>query len=282
MDRETMTILAVGVPETAKFFIKGKMTPIAIEYRSARTTEEILRALSIRDPNLGCALIDADNLDDRGEIASKAVRSVIKALPIFILSSEQDKSFYVSAVRWGVSGFIIKPFKDDSIRTKLMECYYAQSEKKAEIISFKLEKYLLGEFRKAEKGNFGLSFMFASVVLNDPEERDNLMSQAYYLNMFYESIKGLLWDTDALIRFNSRYYLGVFPFCTQSNLEVLSRKMAGYFNSLHKERGVPNYVKLEMAFSSYPEDGSHFLEVQRKLVDRIRAKMGDIKLDWLI
>lgn len=277
-----MLIIAVGLPETTKMLIRSKLLPLPVDFRTPHGPDEFRQLLNSRDVSVGCILVDSDAHDDKGLAICKAVRAINKTVPIVVLSSEQDKNYYVTAIRCGVSSFIVKPFKDDSIRVKLMECYHAQSDKSVEMITFDLEKYLLGEFRKAEKGHFSLSFMFATVQLDDPEEQDNTMSHTYYLNLFYETIKKLFWDTDAFIRYNSKYYLGVFPFCGQKNVETLSGKMYTAFNELYKTKNMPSYVKLVTAFASYPDDSEKFLDVQRMLSDRVRIKMGDLNVDWFI
>lgn len=282
MARDIMMIVAVGLPEATKFFIKNKLQPLTANFSVPGSNEELKSLMNMRNMNIGCVLLDTDYIDDRGLSACEAIRSVNKKVPIYVLSSESDRNYYVKAIRWGVSGFILKPFKDDSLRVKLLDCYHAQSEKNAEMITFDLEKYLFGEFRKAEKGSFPLTFMFATVHLDDPEEQGNPMSHAYYLNLFYETIRKLFWDTDAFIRYNSKYYLGVFPFCGKANITTLTGKMHAAFEALYTERAMPAYVKLVTAFSSYPDDSRLFLDLQRMLSDRVRLQMGDHMVDWFI
>jgi DNA-binding response OmpR family regulator len=279
---ESMLIVAVGVPETTKVLIKSRLSPLGVDFRVPRSPEELAQVLNARNVSVSCVLVDGDYQEDHGKSCCATVRAVNRNLPVLIISSEQDKNYYIGAIRWGASGFIVKPFKDDTLRTKLMECYNAQSAKNVEMITFDLEKYLMGEFRKAEKGHFSLSFMFATVVLDDPEEQGNMMSQAYYLNLFYENIRHLFWDTDAFIRLNFKYYLGVFPFCGQKNIETLSGKIQASFNRLYKDKNMPAYVRLVTAFSSYPDDSERFLDVQRVLADKVRMLMGDMNIDWFI
>jgi DNA-binding NarL/FixJ family response regulator len=279
---EPMLIVSVGVPETTKFLIKTKLKPVGVEFRAPRSNEELAQTLNARNLNVSCLLVDGDYQDDRGQACCTIARSVNRNLPVLIMSSEQDKSYYVHAIRWGASGFIVKPFKGDALKTKLLECYNAQNAKSVEFITFDLEKYLMGEFRKAEKGRFSLSFMFATVVLEDPEEQGNMMSQAYYLNLFYETIRHLFWDTDAFIRLNFKYYLGVFPFCGQKDIETVTKKIHAAFNKLYAEKHVPRYVRLVLAFASYPDDSERFLDLQRMLADKVRMLMGDANVDWFI
>jgi CheY-like chemotaxis protein len=282
MAGDSMLIVTSGLPETTKMLIRSKLTPLALEFQAPKSNDDLRRLLNSRNIIVGCVLVDSDTHDDKGRSFCTSVRAINKNVPLIVLSSEKDKAYYVSAIRWGVTGFVVKPLGDDTIRTKLMDCYHGQSEKSAEMITFDLEKYLLGEFRKAEKGRFSLTFMFATVRLDDPEEQGNAMSHAYYLNLFYETIKKLFWDTDAFIRYNSKYYLGVFPFCTKENVVILEGKMRAAFNELYTIRGMPQYVKLVSATSTYPDDGARFLDVQRILADRARVLMGDMRFEWYI
>lgn len=282
MAGESMLIVSAGVPETTKMLIRSKLNPLTVEFQMPRSTDELRHLLNSRNITVGCVLIDSDGQEDKGQAFCKAVRLINKSVPVIVLSSEKEKFFYVDAIRWGVSGFVVKPLGDDILKAKLVECYHAQAETNVEMITFDLEKYLLGEFRKAEKGHFTLTFMFATVKLDDPEEQGNAMSHAYYLNLFYDTIKKLFWDTDAFIRYNARYYLGVFPFCGKANIITLEGKMHAAFTELYSSRGMPAYVRLVTAFSSYPDDGTRFLDVQRVLSDRARVLMGDTKFEWYI
>jgi CheY-like chemotaxis protein len=278
---EKMIIVAAGLPDSTIVLIRSKLQPVAVEFQTPRSPEDYLSILNSRNITVGCVLIDSDELEDKGQSVCSVVRSINGSVPVIVLSSEQDKGYYMNAIRWGVTGFVIKPFRGDTLRSKLLECYRAQGEKSVEMITFDLEKYLRGEFRKAEKGGFSLSFMYATVWLDDPEEKGNAMSRAYYLNLFYETIKELFWDTDAFIRYNSKYYLGVFPFCGKDNIATLEGKMMSAFSELYSSRGLPAYVKLVTAFSSYPDDGERFLDVQKVLSDRVRMKMNDMSIVYL-
>jgi hypothetical protein len=192
-----------------------------------------------------------------------------------MLSSEQDKIFYVNAIRWGVTNFVVKPIRDDTLRQKLLQCTSSATERHADVIAFNLPKYLRGEYRKAVKGNFSLSLMFATVVLTDDEDKNNPVSQAYYANLFCESIQGLLWDTDQYIKFNSKYYLGVFPFCGRVNLAILRQKIDNAFHSLYTKMNIPDYVGLVTAFVSYPDDAHEFQDLQQVLVERVEELVPD-------
>jgi CheY-like chemotaxis protein len=238
--------------------------------------------LASRSLDISCVIVDGDYQDDKGLSCCTAVRKADKDLPVLILSSETERNYYINAIRWGASGFIVKPFKADALKTKLMECYSARSNKSVDVISFDLERYLLGEFRKAAKGHYSLSYMFAAVIINDPEEQGNQMSRVFYLNMLYETLRNQFWDTDMFIRLNQKYCLGVFPFCGQKNIDTLINKINTAFNALYTGRNLPTYVRLVTAFSTYPDDSERFLDLQRILADRVRMKMGDSTIEWFL
>jgi two-component system, chemotaxis family, chemotaxis protein CheY len=282
MADETMIIVAAGLLETTRLMVRSKLVPVAVDFRIPHGAEELAQQLNMYKQGISCVLIDSDYQDDKGMSICKVVRNNNKTMPIIVISSETDRNYYINAIRWGVTSFLIKPFKEDALRSKLLECYHSQSEKAVDMITFDLEKYLLGEFRKAEKGSYGISFMIATIMLDDPEGQGNLMSQAYYLNLLFEAMRLLFWDTDAFIRLNSKYFLGVFPFCGRKNLPILTHKINTAFNSLCISRNLPVYVKLVTAFASYPEDSQKFLELQRILADKVRSQMGDLKIDWFI
>jgi hypothetical protein len=280
MDGESLLIVSVGVSEAAKLFIQKSLSPMDVAFRTQKSSDELARTLTSRGLGAGCVLIDSDGLEDNGRAYCVAARGVDGRIPILILSSEQDKNYYMDAIRWGATGFVMKPLKADALKVKLMECYLTRRNRNVETVSFDLERYLRGEFGKAEKGGYGLTFMLATLLLDDPAERDNAMSQTYYRNMAYENMKRLFGDTEAFVRLNFRYYLGVLPFCGKKEAEVFSGRLQAFFAELQRKNGLPSSVRLAAAFATYPDDAEKFMEVQRVLAERMRANTGGAELEW--
>jgi CheY-like chemotaxis protein len=282
MSSDVMTIVTLGVMETIKNFIREQLSHMALDIKSLRTTEELSTFLGNRNINTNCVLIDTDYLLDKGQNFCRTARTYHKSVPILMLSSERDKLFYINAIKWGVTGFVVKPFKNETLRGKLLECSPSATEKNTEMITFDLHKYLKGEHRKAEKGNFSLSLMFVTVVLMDVEDQNDPASQSYYSNLFYKSIKDLFWDTDAFIKFNSKYYLGVFPFCGRKNLVTIRQKINDAFNALYTEKNMPESVELVTVFATYPDDAQLFEDLQKILVERVDEMVSDSRIEWFI
>lgn len=280
MESESLRIVTVGVSEATKLLITKSLSPLCVEFHAQKSSDELARTLLARGLGAGCVLIDADGLEDGGRAYCMTARGVDGKIPILILGSGQDKNYYMDAIRWGATGFFMKPVKDDALKSKLMECYLARGNRNVETVSFDLERYLRGEFGKAEKGGYGLSFMLATVLLDDPGESGSIMSRLYYLNMVYENMRRMFGDTEAFIRLNFSYCLGVLPFRGNREAESFSGRMHAFFEELRGRMGIPPAVRLAAAFATYPDDAERFMEVQRVLAERMRANTGCEPLEW--
>lgn len=269
MPTETMTILTLGIPENVKTYLREQMSPLALLLQDVRTEQELSSLLGKRGLQVHCVLIDSDYFLDKGQKFSRTARTAHSTVPILMLSSEKDKQHYINAIQWGINAFVMKPLRDDTLRKKLLTYAPDILHRSTEFITFDLQRYLVGEHRKAAKGGYGLTVLFATVVPQGAMGSITPASLAYYGTRFADSVQVMLWETDAFIKFNTRYYLGVFPFCTADNREILEEKLWDTFQALCQDRSMPENVRLATAFASYPENGEDYEDLMDTLVHRV-------------
>lgn len=282
MPTETMTILALGVPESFKIYLREQLSPLALLLQDVRTEQELSTLLGKRGLQVHCVLMDSDNFLDKGQKFSRTARTAHSTVPIVMLSSEKEKQHYINAIQWGVSAFVMKPLRDDTLRKKLLTYAPNTLQRSTEFITFDLYRYLVGEHRKAAKGGYGLTVLFATVVPQGAAGSITPASLAYYGTRFADSVQAMLWETDAFLKYNTRYYLGVFPFCTADSREILEEKLRDTFLALCQERSMAESVRLATAFASYPEDGEDYEELMGTLVHRVEELVSGTGIALLV
>jgi response regulator of citrate/malate metabolism len=227
--------------------------------------------------DLDMILIDVDELRDKGIDLLKRLRSMDRNLPIFILTSNSKKSFFIEAMLSGATEYILKPFKDELIINKLNSYLMISDEvSSVEIISFDISNYLKGEIRKAEKGNFSLSLMFATFHRTDEDILAEKNNQKVY-NTVHNGLKTLFWDTDIFIRFGLNYYVGVFPFCTVENTEIIKLKVEDKFEEL--KRSIPQLIDYSFttAFITFPDEIKESECLLDELINKVKSSIGYIE-----
>ncbi len=223
--------------------------------------------------DLDMILIDVDELKDKGIDLLKRMRSMDRNIPIFVLTSNSKKSFFIETMLSGATEYILKPFKDELIVNKL-NSYLTTSDEvsSVEIISFDISNYLKGEIRKAEKGNFSLSLMFATFHRTDEDILAEKHNQKVY-NAVHNGLKTLFWDTDIFIRFGLNYYVGVFPFCTMGNTEIIKRKVEDKFEEI--KRSIPQLIEYSFttAFITFPDEIKESESLLDELINKVKAEI---------
>ncbi|HBR31231.1 MAG TPA: hypothetical protein DD733_04015 [Clostridiales bacterium] len=229
--------------------------------------------------NISCVIIDdsADEKDVSSDII--AIRgALVKHIPILMISSGNNNSFFASAVKLGVDDIIIKPFTDSFLRERVIKLINNSRGKNVEIISIGLYKYIKGEFLKAKKGNFSLTIMLTSLKFAN-EDNFSQKEKIFFMDTYFNRLDSLFWDTDLFIKFNSKYYLGIFPFCDTRNANVIYKKSAQSFEELKATNIIPSDCEMVVTFVSYPDEFDSVDEGISKLIEKIRTSFFDYELE---
>lgn len=217
-------------------------------------------------------IYDADSTEDNGLGLLNRIRLKNRYIPILVLSSILKRSFYIESMIRGASDFLLKPFDDEAI-VKKIETYLKVSddEKSIEIITFDLSTYLKGEIRKAQKGNYPLSLMFATYYPMPVELKKN--ESQFLSQMVYGAMKSIFWETDVFLRFGKSYYIGVFPFCDESSTKAIKSKMTHRFEKLHIQTSELKEYTMFSMFVSYPNEVGEPDELIKKLIANVKLKL---------
>jgi two-component system, OmpR family, response regulator PhoP len=200
-------------------------------------------------------------------------RQKLPNTPIVVITQGRSRSFFVEAMLHGATDFVIKPFMDDVFLSKIFK-YVVPECQDTGIVTCDIGRYLKGELRKAEKGSFPVSVMLLSFTDGDgilQENRENGTGSAF----IFEHVKELFWETDIIIHFAAKYYLGIFPFCDEKNTRIIERKIRQEFEKLRAAHSMlANYV-MTSVFVSYPFDTGDISEVYEVLLSRVHDELEE-------
>lgn len=227
-----------------------------------------------RHDNVSLVILDLD-MDHKCAIdVLIKTRQWVKNTPILVLTSGRSRNFFVEATLQGASDFVIKPFLDQTLISKVYKYLIPSTENHIELVALDLNRYIKGELRKAEKGSFPISLMF----LHFENSQSEAINDAHMNVVVFENIRDLFWDTDIFIRFASKYYLGIFPFCDENNTSVIEAKMNARFEELKQKNQPLRDYNMISVFASYPFDTDDTTKVYDMLIHRINERFENIRI----
>jgi DNA-binding NarL/FixJ family response regulator len=232
---------------------------------------QLINSLTGVNEHVSLVILDLENANEYSLDMLIETRKRLSNTPIIILTAGRKKSFFIEAMLHGATDFIVKPFSDDVLVEKVFK--YLNSEvnnNNIELVTQDLSKCISGELRKAEKGKFPLSLMF----LHFENKSDQIINDTMIGNFMLENMKDLFWDTDIFIRFASKYYLGIFPFCDQKNTTIVKAKLQKRFEELKDKNDILENYDMISLFVSYPFDTSEKDDVYKLLIQKINHKLN--------
>lgn len=217
------------------------------------TKQELRNVLFKTEGGSRVIVADTDGERDGGLFFLGELKEKTGDSPVIVLSSNGSRRFFIDSIKLGAADFILKPFEDKALLDK-MENFLSvrKCENAVELVTFNFARYLSGEIRKAQKGKYDVSLMFATYLRKDGIETED--QKSIIDRYIFDNLQSIFWDTDVFVRFGKKYFIGVFPFCSVKNTKVLSDKIQGRFGEM--KRSFPKLSQYELAdvFSTYPDD----------------------------
>ena len=235
---------------------------------------KLLSTLNNSQQKASLVLLDLDISDEYAMNLLAETRKRLTGTPIIVLTSGGKKEFFVEAMLQGATDFIIKPFGNELLVSRVFKYLMPEESGKTELVTMDLQKCIKGELRKAEKGFFALSIMFLNIE-NDLNEEIN---DAEILSVVFENLRSLFWDTDIFIRFLSRYSLGLFPFCDEKSRVTIETKIKKRFDEVKQTRSELGGYTLKTVFVSYPFDTKETSAFYNLLISRIKETFTGIQI----
>ncbi|SRR6056297_562742 len=281
MKKESFKIIIKENAGLMRIRIKDMLKPLGLDILECTSDKVMFKEIKDNKDLLCCIILHIDEIQDY-DIISKLMNKENK-VPVIVLTTNKKRNFHIKGIQIGVSELILIPFKDNTLYSKVQRYVDEKRNSYIELVSFDFDNYLQGEIRKAQKGKFPVTLMFTSLVVD--QEGDFEMDELehnYYSNIYFNEIKKLFWKTDIFIRFHTRYFLGVFPFCNKENSVIIKDKVFERYNHLTRERMLPTSFKPIIEFTSFPEDSEDLITLQNSLYKKARSMDTGIRIKWFL
>lgn len=265
MDNLPVVVL-VGHNTLVNSRIKNVLANQNIKIYEAYNRRELLRIL-YQNNNVDLILteieIDTKNSFD-GINLIRQVKAKRSGTPVVVLTSICKKEVITRCLHDGASDYILKPFKDDYLKEKLLKYLDIEKLTESTVLQFNLKNFLEGEIHKAKKGKYCFSLL--KIQFNSSSDGEAAIPNPYfYQESIYNEMKSLFWESDLYIRHGYQCHLGFFPFCDQTNRKLIIDKIESRFKNYKlKEPNTKDY-SITYTFASYPADGEAASELLRNL-----------------
>jgi|GEM_PF-6553647 len=232
------TMLLVTKTDLLQFRMESLLSKINHELIITHSKIDAIHKLNYFNNELDLFILD---LDDDIEMFSliNEIKSRKINKPIILLSSFNDKSTFIKAIKLGIDDFIIKPFDDERMTTTL-DKYLKQTtvEVRNEVRNY--QKDISLEIKKASKGAYPITFIVFNFVGKN---------KIFLANTFMRELLSKKWDTDKALFYAKDVIIGIFPFSGQKNLRVIEEKMKFYYSVVKKEKSA--YKESDMIMESF-------------------------------
>jgi len=197
-----------------------------------------------------------------------------------VLTGQNQKGAFIRSIESGASDYILKPFDDDFLLERIMSNMNFSHERDEAIdnkrVSMDFSKYISGELKKAQKGDYELSVCMCVISKTGQVQKGQIGHECEDVcKLIYPKLKELFWDTDILIGYGNHSYLGVLPFCTYENTRVVEYKIDMIYEGLKKENSYLESYSVDTVFVTYPNE----IKTREELFPKINEKLNAIEVD---
>ena len=248
-----------------------------IKIYEAYNRRELLRILSQNNNKVDLILteieIDTKNSFD-GVNLIQLVKAKRSSIPVVVMTSVCKKEVITRCLHEGAADYILKPFKDEYIKEKLLKYIDIEKLTESTVLQFDLKNYLESEIHKAKKGSYYFSLL--KVQFDSSSEEEAAISNSgfyHYAESIYTDMKPLFWESDLYIRHGYQCHLGFFPFCDQTNTKIIIQKIESRFENFKLFEPNMSDYSITYAFATYPTDGETASELLKNLSANIKDNL---------
>lgn len=117
-------ILSVDDSAIVRIMIKKGVEAMGYEFLEAADGEEALAVLAREFKEIKLILLDWNmpGMNGMEFLSIVKANSRYKGIPVMMVTTESEKASIVKAIQSGVANYMLKPFGEDDLRTKIMAC----------------------------------------------------------------------------------------------------------------------------------------------------------------
>jgi CheY-like chemotaxis protein len=265
MDNQPVVVL-VGQNTLVSSRIKNILSNQNIKIYEAYDRRELFRIL-FQNNNVDLILTEIDiDIKNGFNVISliQQVKAQRSSIPVVVLTSIGKKEVITRCLYEGAADYILKPFKDEYLKEKLLKYIDIDKLTESTVLQFNLKKFLEGEIHKAKKGKYCFSLL--KIQFDSSAEGEAAISNPFfYQESIYNEMKSLFWESDLYIRHGYQCHLGFFPFCNQTNRKLIIDKIESRFEHFKLMEPNTRDYSITYTFASYPTDGETVSELLRNL-----------------
>jgi len=113
-------IIVIDINATTTYRIKKLLENVPVEIISATTVYEAVNRVGSLQAQLDMIIIDVNLGSEDGYDLITRLKEINQNLIVVIITSINTRKSFVRAIRVGANDYILKPFDDDYVKTKLM------------------------------------------------------------------------------------------------------------------------------------------------------------------
>ncbi|MBP1755065.1 MAG: response regulator receiver protein [Firmicutes bacterium] len=253
---------------------------INLQIYEAAYDVELFNILADENANIRLILMDLGFDVNKGFETLGKIKEKRPEIPIFVVTTHNKRPDFIRAMAEGATDYILKPFDDAFLREKILSVlktkYSVASENIS--ISFNIHNYLNAELKKAKKGKYEITVLMCT-LFESGSELHNMIENKYLeaVGRFYKNNKINLWETDVFEQYGSQTFLGVFPYCTAANVDLLHKKIMDYYEEVVKEDKSLSLLNIAMATITYPAEDMEVKELLLTLGMRMNRVVEEMK-----
>lgn len=189
-----------------------------------------------------------------------------------VFSNELTRNSFLKGVKIGISEYILKSSTIDELRVRIKNIIV---KNKTTIIPtnvvLDLRKYISGELKKADKGNYTVTVAFSSLYDSNDNyiKIENTSIIAKYFSNSY-------WDTDSILIYGNNHLFSIFPFCDRESIDLLDEKLQHLLAEVKSKNLSFADFKIVSTYAAFPEEGLTIEDILKIIERKIDLTVGSV------
>jgi CheY-like chemotaxis protein len=272
---ETLKILILDNVKSIRSRVKSLLNSNKYTIYEASNSTEFLNIFAQNGHNANLIIMDIDLKDEDGFEIVRKIREKNKVVPIIILTANNHKTAFLKGILEGISDYILKPFEDQLLINKILKFLNASEDLIADKVILNLPFFIHSEFKKATKGNYNVTIMMTTFYKPLKDNSNEIDTEYNKVSEYvYDHLKDIFWDTDIFIHYASQNFIGVFPFASVENKNVINDKVATCFEDLKFKNPKLKEYSLSNVFVTYPQDIEEDEDVFLTLLEKTKEALN--------
>lgn len=209
----------------------------------------------------------------------KDIKYINPLIPVMILTSLNGRMDFVRGVKVGASDYILKPFDDDTLISRINQLLKVASitatiSDTSSGIDF--NTYLDSEINKSIKGGYPLSIGMIVLYKSsyNPLHFDSDFMK--YQDSLHRKFKEIFFETDLFVPYGTQSFLTIMPFCSFDNIHIVRDKIISNSRNFMEDLHMTDF-HIVTSFVNLPSDGNTRDVLIDKLTNQIQVNIDTKK-----